>query len=107
QIDTNDRICIEFLGANSSNYIEIKINKDVYQTTNTIGGTYSGTSNTDNAQIDIAGQLYTGGEPDVNSRIRVGQKIQVDNQSIMDGRKLTKIGVWLINPEGATGNIHC
>lgn len=107
QIDVNDRICVEYLGADASNYIELRINKDVFQTTNTIGGTYSSPSNTDNAQIDISGKLYIGGEPDVNSRIRVGQKIAVDNQSILDGEKLTKIGVWLINPDAVLGNINC
>lgn len=106
-IGTNDRICFEYLGATSTDYIELKINKDVFETLNTIGGSYSSPSYTDNAQIDLSGKLYTGGVPDVNSRIRVGQKIIVDNVSIMDGEKLTKIKVRLWNPNGAIGNISC
>ncbi|MDR4491333.1 MAG: LamG-like jellyroll fold domain-containing protein [Candidatus Nitrosocosmicus sp.] len=106
-VGLNDRICIEYLGADATKYIELNVNKDVLNTTATIGGTYSAPSNTDNAQIDIAGKMYTGGTPDVNSRIRCGQKIAVDNDSIMDGRKLTKIGVWLANPGGGLGNINC
>jgi hypothetical protein len=105
--EINDRICFEYLGATDTDYVELKINKDVFEGLNTIGGSYSSPSNTDNAQIDLSGKLYTGGEPDINSRIRVGQKIIVDDDSVMDGNKLTKIGVWLINPDAVLGNINC
>ncbi len=106
-IELNDRVCFEYLGADGTNFVTLKVNKDVYQTLNTIGGWYESPSNTDNAQIDLAAKLYTGGEPDLNSRIRVGQKIAVDDDSILDGNKLTKIGVWLINPDEVLGNIYC
>ena len=106
-VELNDRICFEYLGATDTDYVELKINKDVFESLNTIGGSYSAPSNTDNAQIDLAGKLYIGGEPDVNSRIRVGQKIIVDEESVMDGHKLTKIGVWLVNPDAVLGNINC
>lgn len=106
-IQLNDRVCFEYLGADGTNYVTLKVNKDVYQTLNTIGGWYESPSNMDNAQIDLAAKLYTGGEPDLASRTRVGQKIVVDDDSILDGNKLTKIGVWLINPDGVLGNIYC
>ncbi len=102
----DDRICFEYLGADASNYVEVYIDQDVFETTNTIAGTYSSPVYSDNAQIDLAAKMYTGGEPDVDSRTRVGQKI-VTNDSTMDGKKLTKIGVWMKNPNGAVGNIHC
>jgi hypothetical protein len=104
--EINDRICFEYLGATDTDYVELKINKDVFEGLSTIGGSYSAPSNTDNAQIDLAGKLYTGGEPDINSRIRVGQKV-LTNNSVMDGNKLTKIGVWLVNPDAVLGNINC
>lgn len=106
QTELNDRICIEYLNADASNYVEVLINKDVFETTKTIGGTYSNPIYSDNAQIDISGKMYIGGEPDLNSRTRIAQKI-IEDESIMDGKKLTKISVWLINPTSLSGNIHC
>lgn len=106
QTELNDRICIEYLNSDASNYVQCLTNKDVFETTKTIAGTYSAPVYSDNAQRDISGKIYTGGEPDLNSRIRCAQKIMT-NTSIMDGKKLSKITVYLKNPNAVTGNIHC
>jgi hypothetical protein len=105
-VELNDKISLEYNGATVSNYVEVSINKDVFETTKTISGSYTSPVSTDNAQIDLAGQFYTGGEPDTASRTRVAQKVMT-NDSIIDGEKLTKVLVWLRNPNSATGNIHC
>lgn len=105
-IAQNDRVSFEFLGADASNYIEVTVNTDVFETTNTISGTFSSPTYTDNAQQDISAKMYTGGELDTSSRTRVAQKVAT-NSSIIKGKKLTKIGIWLINPNGALGNIYC
>lgn len=106
QIQVNDRVSFEYSGSTATNYIEILTNKDVFETTNTIAGTYSAPVYTDNAQRDISGIFYRGGEPDLASRIRCAQKI-MSNDSVMDGEKLTKIRVYLKKSGSPTGNIHC
>lgn len=102
----NDKISIEHTGSDGTAYVQVLRNTDVYETTHTIGGTYSSPVYTDNAQVDISGSMFFGGEPDLNSRTRVAQKI-ITNDSIIDGEKLTKILVYLKNPSGVLGNIHC
>ncbi len=106
QVELNDRVCLEYSGANGTDYVSVLVNKDVFETTKTIGGTYTSPVYSDNAQIDISGKMYIGGEPDLSSRIRCAQKINT-NDSILDGEKVTKVRVFLRNPDAVIGNVHC
>ena len=103
-----DKISIEYSGATVSDYVELNINKDVIDTVNTIAQTYDSGNYVDNAQVDIAGKMYDGGEPDLNSRTRVVQSIE-HQSSILKGKKITRVKAFLYRTLVATagGTVYC
>ena len=105
---SGDKISIEYSGADSgSNYVELNVNKDVLDTLNTITQTYESGNYVDKAQMDVAGKMYEGGEPDLNSRTRVAQSIEHQN-SILKGKKITRVKAFLYRTTvGTTGTAYC
>lgn len=105
---SGDKISIEYSGADSgSNYVELNVNKDVLDTLNTIAQTYESGNYVDKAQMDVAGKMYEGGEPDLNSRTRVAQSIEHQN-SILKGKKITRVKAFLIRTTTDTsGTVYC
>jgi hypothetical protein len=101
-----DKISVEYSGSSSSNYLELNVNRDVIDGLNTIAQIYDSGNYTDKSQIDIAGKMYDGGEPDLNSRTRVVQSIEHQN-SRLKGKKLTNIGTYLIKTGSASGTVYC
>lgn len=106
---SGDKISIEYSGADSgSNYVELNVNKDVLDTVNTIAQTYESGNYVDKAQMDVAGKMYEGGEPDLNSRTRVAQSIEHQN-SILKGKKITRVKAFLFRTKVDTlgGTVYC
>ncbi|MFI5405863.1 MAG: hypothetical protein ACHQ1D_05040, partial [Nitrososphaerales archaeon] len=105
--DSGDKVSIEYSSADSSNYVELIINHDVIDGVNTIVQTYDSGNYVDNAQIDLSGKMYEGGEPDLNSRTRVVQSIEHQN-SILKGKKITRVKAFLIRTTtGTSGTAYC
>ena len=106
-LGSGDKISFEYSSGNPSNYIEINSNHDVINGVNTITQTYNGVNYTDNAQRDLAGTYYSGGEPDLNSRTRVVQSLEHQN-SILKGKKITRVKAFLIRTTtGTSGTAYC
>lgn len=103
-----DKIVFAFDGiSNSTNYLQFAVNNDVLDSLNTISATYDNGNYIDNAQIDVSGKYYIGGEPDLNSRTRVVQSIENQN-SILKGKKITKVETYLYRTTvGTTGTLYC
>lgn len=102
-----DKISVEYSGADASNYVELIINKDILDTSNTIAQIYDSGNYVDKGQLDVSGKMYEGGEPDLNSRTRVVQSIEHQN-SILKSAKLTRIKAFLYRTTvGTTGTAYC
>lgn len=101
-----DKISIEYSGAGTSNYLELNSNKDVLEGLNTIAQTYDNGNYVDQGQRDLAGKMYEGGEPDLNSRTRVAQSIEHQN-SRLKGKKITRVKAFLIRTGTASGTCFC
>lgn len=102
-----DKISVEYSGSDSgSNYVELIINRDVLDTVNTIAQVYESGNYSDKSQLDVSGKMYEGGEPDLNSRTRVAQSIEHQN-SILKGKKITNVGIFLIKTGAASGTLYC
>lgn len=101
-----DKISIEYSGAGTSNYLELNSNKDVLEGSNTIAQTYDNGNYVDQGQRDLAGIMYEGGEPDLNSRTRVAQSIEHQN-SRLKGKKITRVKAFLIRTGTASGTCFC
>jgi len=101
-----DKISIEYSGAGTSNYLELNSNKDVLEGVNTIAQTYDNGNYVDQGQRDLAGKMYEGGEPDLNSRTRVAQSIEHQN-SRLKGKKITRVKAFLIRTGTASGTAFC
>ena len=104
---SGDKISIEYSDADTGNYVELNVNRDVIDGVNTIAQTYDNGNYVDNAQIDVAGKMYEGGEPDLNSRTRVVQSIEHQN-SILKGKKITRVKAFLYRTTvGTSGTAYC
>lgn len=106
---SGDKVVYEFSGAGVSNYIELNSNKDVLDSSNlsTITQTYDNGNYVDHSQRDLAGKMYSGGEPDLNSRTRVAQSIE-HQDSRLKGKKITKVQVYLYRANTSTsGTVSC
>lgn len=106
---SGDKIVYEFSGSDANNYIELNSNKDVFDTStlSTITQTYDSGNYVDNAQRDLAGKMYSGGEPDLNSRTRVAQSIE-HQDSRLKGKKITRVKQYLYRTTTATsGTVYC
>jgi hypothetical protein len=102
-----DKISVEYSGADASNYVELIVNKDVLDTSNTIAQIYDSGNYVDKGQLDISGKMYDGGEPDLNSRTRVVQSVEHQN-SILKGKKITRVKAFLIRTTTSTsGTAYC
>lgn len=102
-----DKISFEYNGSDSGvNYLELNANKDIIDTLNTITQHYNG-NYVDDAQHDLAGKYYTGGEPDLTSRTRIAQSIE-HQSSRLKGKKITRVTAYMyrINTS-VTGNVYC
>lgn len=106
-IGSGDKICFEYSGGNSTNYIECNVNKNGIDGLNTIAQVYQNGNYIDKGQNDLAGTYYEGGEPDLNSRTRVAQSIEHQN-SRLKGKKITRIKVFLRRTTtSTTGTVYC
>lgn len=106
---SGDKVVYEFSGSSTSNYLEFNTNKDVFDNTNlaTITQIYDNGNYVDDAQRDLAGKMYTGGEPDLTSRTRVAQSIE-HQDSRLKGKKITRVQVWLRRTTTNTsGTVTC
>lgn len=106
---SGDKIVYEFPSATTANYIEFNSNKDVYDTANlaTITQTFDNGNYVDDAQRDLAGKIYSGGEPDLGSRTRVAQSIEHQN-SRLKGKKITRVKAFLVRTDTSTsGTVYC
>lgn len=106
---SGDKVVYEYSGASSSNYIELNSNNDVLDSSNlsTITQTYDSGNYVDHSQRDLAGKMYTGGEPDLNSRTRVVQSIEHQN-SRLKGKKITRVKVYLYRTTtNVSGTVTC
>ena len=102
-----DKISIEFSGSDASNYLELNVNKDVIDGLNTIAQIYDSGNYTDKAILDVAGKMYEGGEPDLNSRTRVVQSIEHQN-SRLKAKKITRVKAFLYRTTvGTSGTVYC
>lgn len=103
----NDRIAFSYSGADGSNYVEINVNQNIKDGLNTIMYDVNGPETYELAVEDLAGKIYTGGEPDQNSRVRVVQSIEHQN-SIIRTKKITKVIAHLIRANtSTTGTVYC
>lgn len=104
----NDRIAFTYSGSDgTTNYVEINTNQNIKDGLNTIMYQVDGAETSEIATNDLAGIIYTGGEPDQNSRTRVVQSIEHQN-SIIKGKKITKVIVKLYRTTIATtGTVYC
>jgi len=104
-----DKISLEYSGADATNYVEVNMNHDVLDasTLSTIVQGYETGNYVDYANLDMAGKMYSGGEPDLNSRTRVAQSIETQN-SRLKGKKPTRVQTWLYRTTSATsGTAYC
>lgn len=101
-----DKVSFEYSSADGSNYVELNSNKDVIDTLNSIVQTYDSGNYVDNAQRDLAGKMYEGGQPDLNSRTRVAQSIE-HQDSRLKGKKITRVNAYLIKTGTASGTCYC
>jgi hypothetical protein len=102
-----DKVSIEHSSSDGSNYVELNVNKDVLDTVNTIAQTYESSNYIDKAQLDVAGKMYEGGEPDLNSRTRVMQSIEHQN-SRLKAKKITRVKAYLYRTTvGTSGTAYC
>lgn len=105
--EEDDRIAITYSGSDPSNYVEINVNTNIINGLNTITYQEDGAITTEKASEDMAGKIYTGGEPDVNSRTRVAQVIE-HQDSFINRRKITKVVAQLIRSNtSTTGTVTC
>lgn len=106
-LGSGDKICFEYADGTTSNYIELNVNRDVIDTSNTITQVYQSGSYTDRGQLDIAGTYYDGGEPDMTSRTKVAQSVEHQN-SRLKGKKITRVKVFLVRSTSDTsGTVYC
>lgn len=106
-LGSGDKISFEYTGTNNStNYIEINTNHDVIDGLNTITQVYTNGNYTDQAQRDLAGIYYEGGEPDLVSRTRVAQSVE-HQSSRLKGKKITRVKAFLIRTGTASGTAYC
>jgi hypothetical protein len=102
-LNLDDTISIEYELGDASNYVAVNVNKNQFETTNTIlFESLTSSINTANPvnDRDLAGILYIGGETDGTARPRVGLIVNNSNSSLW-GRAITKIRLWL-KREGST-----
>lgn len=93
----DDTISIEYELGDASNYVMVRVNKNQFETTNTIlFESLSTTINTATAVTDrdLAAILYTGGVTDTNARPRAGLIVNTPNSSLYD-RAITKMTIQL------------
>lgn len=105
---SGDKVVFEYSGSSSSNYLEFNMNHDLVNTSNlaTIVQYYNG-NYVDQAQYDMAGEMYSGGEPDLNSRTRVAQSIE-HQDSILKGKKITRVKQYLYRTNtSVSGTVYC
>lgn len=104
-IGIGDYVCFELTSCDASNYIEFAINKDVANNT-TMVQTISGVTS-DQAQYELSGQFYIGGQIDESSRLRVGQYINNQNSLFMttDNNQITYIEIPMYKFGSPTGQV--
>ncbi len=103
---SGDKIIVEYSGSTVTDYLQLNTDRDT-GTLNTITQTYDSGNYVDNAQRHLAGQMYEGGEPDLNSRTRVVQSVEHQN-SILKGKKITRVKAFLIRTTtGTSGTAYC
>lgn len=104
----SDKIVFAFDGiSDASNYLQFAVNTDVFDGLNTISATFDAGNYIDNGELDVSGKYYTGGEPDLNSRIRVVQSIENQN-SLLKGKRITKVIAQLYRTTvSTTGTLFC
>jgi hypothetical protein len=96
-LNKDDTISLEYELGDAENYIDVRVNKNAFETTNTIlFESLQASINTATvvSDRDLAAVLYTGGEIDTNARPRVGISVNNSNSSLFD-RAITKIKLWL------------
>lgn len=106
---SGDKIVYEFAGSDASNYLEFNANSDVLDTStlSTITQTYDSGSYVDDAQHDLAGNMWGGGEPDLSSRTRVAQSIE-HQDSRLKGKKITRVKAFLYRTtSNVSGTVYC
>ena len=106
---SGDKFTFEFAGSDASNYIEFNANADVFDTStlSTITQTLDSGSYVDDAQHDLAGKMWEGGEPDLTSRTRVAQSIE-HQDSRLKGKKITRVKAFLVRSNVDTsGTVYC
>lgn len=99
----DDTISIEYDLGDASNYVAVRINKNQFETINTIlFESLAASINTATAvnDRDLAAVIYTGGETDTAARPRVGLSVNNSNSSLW-GKAITKVRLWL-KREGST-----
>ena len=105
---SGDKVVFEYSGSSSSNYLEFNMNHDLVNTSNlaTIVQYYNG-NYVDQAQYDMAGEMYSGGEPDLNSRTRVAQSVE-HQDSVLKGKKITRVKQYLYRTNtSVSGTVYC